>query len=122
MGFAALETMEYAFVALLNSQGNLFSSTMYFLYQVFYHPAGYASWTGLIYSILGARTPKIGKIQFNSQILKAFITTVLLHTLWDTLQSFRGATFIGFINLELLSFLAVLVSLALLIWQLNQVS
>ena len=71
-------------------------------------------------SILWRERLKAGKIQLNWQVLKTFITATLLHALWDTLKSSRGATFIEFLNLELLSLLVAILSLTLLIRQLNK--
>ncbi len=83
-------------------------------------PAGHAAWTGLVCSILWRERLKAGKIQFNWQVLRTFIISILLHALWDTLQSLRGATFIEFINLELLSLVVAVVSLTLLNRQLKE--
>jgi hypothetical protein len=40
---------------------------------------------------------------------------VVLHALWDTFASVRGATFVGFLSVELVSLSIALLSLILLI-------
>ena len=83
-------------------------------------PAAHAAWTGSICSILWRERLKADKIQFNFQFLKVFVTAIFFHTLWETLQSSRGVTFIEFLNLEFLSLLVAVTSLNLLIRQLEK--
>lgn len=77
-------------------------------------PAGHAAWTGLVCAVLWREREKAGRAVLNWQVLGAFLTAVLLHALWDIFNSFRGATFIASINLELLSILVAYTSLTLL--------
>ncbi len=114
MGFAALETMGYAFVTLLRSQGNLLVLDGVLFARGLLSPAGHAAWTGLVCAVLWREREKAGRAVLNWQILGAFLTAVLLHALWDIFNSFRGATFIAFFNLELLSLLVAYTSINLL--------
>jgi len=43
------------------------------------------------------------------------MVAVGLHTLWDVFSGFRGATFVGFLSIEVLSLLVAVISLILLV-------
>jgi RsiW-degrading membrane proteinase PrsW (M82 family) len=58
----------------------------------------------------------------NSKVLGAFATAVVLHVLWDAFNLLRGATFVGFLSVELLSLLVAIVSLTLLIRRVREAS
>jgi RsiW-degrading membrane proteinase PrsW (M82 family) len=97
MGFAALETMGYAFSALLSSQGNIGSVEETLFIRGLTAPAGHTAWTGLTAGALWAliATPN-GKHVL--EFLATFIGAVALHTAWDT---FGGV--IPFIILAIIS-------------------
>lgn len=114
MGFAALETMGYAFVTLLRSQGNLVVLDGVLFARGLLSPAGHAAWTGFVCAVLWGEREKAGRAVLNWHVLGAFLIAVLLHALWDIFNSFRGATFIAFVNLELLSLLIAYTSVSLL--------
>ena len=48
-------------------------------------------------------------------MIGAFLTAVILHALWDTFAGVKGATFVGFLSIELISLFIALVSLTLLL-------
>jgi protease PrsW len=101
MGFAALETMGYGFLALLQSGGNLVQ----------------------LDSVLIRRERlRAGRAVVNAKLVGAFATAVVLHALWDASNLLRGATFVGFLSLELLSLLVATVSLTLLIRRIREAS
>jgi RsiW-degrading membrane proteinase PrsW (M82 family) len=52
MGFAALETMGYGFVTLLQSEGNLAALDEVLLARGLTSPAGHAAWSGLVCAVL----------------------------------------------------------------------
>jgi protease PrsW len=114
MGFAALETMGYAFVTLLRSQGNLLTLDEVLFARGLLSPAGHAAWTGLVCAVLWRTRQQFGYGPLNWRVLGAFAIAVLLHALWDIFNSLRGVTFISFLKLELLSVLVAYVSLTLL--------
>jgi RsiW-degrading membrane proteinase PrsW (M82 family) len=115
MGFAALETMGYGFMTLLNSHGNLGSLDTVLLVRGLLSPAGHAAWTGLVCAVLWRERLKAGRIVLNWRVGGAFLTAVTLHALWDTFSSFRIATFGQFIDVSVLSLLVALVSITLLV-------
>jgi protease PrsW len=122
MGFAALETMGYGFITLLQSQGNLVVLDEVLLARGLTSPAGHAAWTGLVCAVLWRERERAGRAVVNGKVVGAFATAVVLHALWDTFNLLRGTTFIGFLGLELLSLLVAVVSLTLLIRRVREAS
>jgi RsiW-degrading membrane proteinase PrsW (M82 family) len=91
MGFAALETMGYAFVTLLQSKGSLGALDEVLLVRGLMSPAGHAAWTGLVCAVLWRERLKAGHAVLNRRVVAAFLTAVILHALWDTFNSLQGA-------------------------------
>ena len=115
MGFAALETMGYGFMSLLQSGGNLAMLDEVLLARGLTSPAGHAAWTGLVCAVLWRERLRTGHAVLNGKVVGAFATAVVLHALWDGFSLMRGATFVKFLSLEVLSLLVAVVSLTLLI-------
>jgi len=122
MGFAALETMGYGFITLLQSQGNLVALDEVLLARGLTSPAGHAAWTGLVCAVLWRERERAGRAVVNAKVLGAFATAVMLHALWDTFNLLRGTTFIGSLSLELLSLMVAVLSLTLLIRRVREAS
>ena len=114
MGFAALETMGYGFMSLLNSHGNLGSLDAVLMVRGLLSPAGHAAWTGLVCAVLWRERLKAGRIVVNWRVGGAFLTAVTLHALWDTFSGLRIATFGQFIDVSVLTLLVALASVTLL--------
>ena len=91
MGFAALETMGYAFVTLLQSKGSLGALDEVLLVRGLMSPAGHAAWTGLVCAVLWRERLKAGHAVLNWRVVAAFLTAVVLHALWDAFNSLQGA-------------------------------
>jgi len=83
MGFAALETMGYAFTALLSSQGNIGAVEETLFIRGLTAPAGHTAWTGLTAGALWAFIAAPVFKRFVEFAL-TFVGAVILHTLWDT--------------------------------------
>jgi RsiW-degrading membrane proteinase PrsW (M82 family) len=83
MGFAALETMGYAFTALLSSQGNIGAAEQTLFIRGLTAPAGHTAWTGLTAGALWAllASPSGRRVL---EFLATFVGAVTLHALWDT--------------------------------------
>ncbi|MEU8424127.1 PrsW family intramembrane metalloprotease [Micromonospora sp. NPDC048835] len=83
MGFAALETMGYAFSALLSSQGNIGAVEQTLFIRGLTAPAGHTAWTGLTAGALWAllASPSVRRLV---GFIGTFVGVVVLHTLWDT--------------------------------------
>jgi protease PrsW len=114
-GFAALETMGYSFVSLLQSKGNLGVLDEVLLVRGLSSPAGHMSWTGLVCAVLWRERVKAGHATVNWRVVGAFLAAVVLHALWDTFAGIQSSTFMEFLSVEFLSLLVALVSLTLLI-------
>lgn len=122
MGFAALETMGYGFVSLLQSRGNLGILDEVLLVRGLTSPAGHAAWTGIVCAVLWRERAKAGHATLNWRVGGAFLTVVVLHTLWDTFASLGSASFSQFVFVGLLSLVVAVVSLALLIRRIREAS
>ncbi|MCM4078456.1 PrsW family intramembrane metalloprotease [Paractinoplanes hotanensis] len=83
LGFAALETMGYAFTALLASGGNIGSVEQTLFLRGLTAPAGHTAWTGLTAGALWAliAAPSTRRA---FAFLGTFAGAVALHTAWDT--------------------------------------
>jgi protease PrsW len=105
-GFAALETMGYAFVTLLEARGQLEPVTQLLLVRAAGSLGGHAAWTGLacaaLFGVRGARHRWLGRLRF----LLVFIGVVVLHTAWDS-----SATGEGYLEVAVVSF-ALLMAVA----------
>jgi RsiW-degrading membrane proteinase PrsW (M82 family) len=82
MAFAALETMGYAFVALLQTSGDLASVDQVLLVRGLLSPAGHAAWTGLACASLYRKPVEPGYPWW--RVLATFLLVVVLHGLWDS--------------------------------------
>ena len=83
MGFAALETMGYAFTALLSSNGNIGAVEQTLFLRGLTSPAGHTAWTGLTAGALWAFIAGPTGRRFLA-FLGTFAGAVVLHTCWDT--------------------------------------
>jgi protease PrsW len=101
-GFAALETMGYAFAALVASGGQLDSVTRLLLVRSVTEPGGHAAWTGLasaaLFAIRGSRRRWLGWLRF----LIVFAGVVALHATWDSLATDKGYLVVGGVSFFLL--------------------
>ncbi len=84
MGFAALESMGYAFVALLASGGSLSASVMITLVRGLLSPLGHGTWTAILVGAM-FREGRGGHLRVNRAVIGAYLTVVILHGLWDGL-------------------------------------
>ncbi len=89
MGFAALESMGYAFVALLQSGGSLSATVIVTLIRGVFSPLGHGTWTAILVGVL-FRESRDGHFRINRAVIGAYLTVVVLHGLWDGLPSVVG--------------------------------
>lgn len=113
MGFAALESMGYAFTGFLRSGGSLSFTVYLILIRGIMSPLGHGIWTALLASVL-FREARNSRFRFNWKVLGAYGTVVFLHSLWDLLpfvmaafllpglDVFLGQTAVGLAGLFLL--------------------
>jgi RsiW-degrading membrane proteinase PrsW (M82 family) len=101
-GFAALETMGYAFVALVQSGGHLGSVNELLLVRSLAAPGGHGAWTGLacaaLFAIRSSRRRWVGWARF----IVVFAGVVVLHATWDSLASDHGYFGVGGVSFILL--------------------
>ena len=113
-GFAALETMGYGFVSLLDRAATWGARRGV--------AGARADLTCGAHGLdgIGMRRPVAGEAREGHAALDwrvggAFLTAVVLHALWDTFASLRSATFVGFLSIELVSLFIAVLSLILLL-------
>lgn len=84
MGFAALESMGYAFTGFLRSGGSLSFTVYITLIRGISSPLGHGTWTAILAAVI-FREAKAGHFRLNIKVLGAYLTVVVLHALWDLL-------------------------------------
>jgi protease PrsW len=89
MGFAALETIGYGFMAFVQSHGSIGSVEQTLLVRGLLSPAGHVAWTGLVCSVLWRERQKAGRLVLNAAVIGAFLVAVLLHAAWDVVNTFN---------------------------------
>lgn len=100
-GFAALETMGYAFTTLIRSGGDITDTVDILLLRGFLSPAGHMAWTGIAAAALyGAAATRRGPDA--GRFVGAFVLAVVLHTLWDGQGSLVGTAVVAVASLGLL--------------------
>jgi RsiW-degrading membrane proteinase PrsW (M82 family) len=92
MGFAALETMGYGLVSFLRSMGNIDVVQQVLIIRGFLSPAGHAAWTGFTCAMLWRERERKGRISIDWQVIVAFIVAIVLHTLWNMVNTLGTET------------------------------
>ncbi len=82
MGFAAFESVGYAFTAFLRSGGSLSATVVVTLVRALASPVGHGTWTAILTSILFRESDARG-YHFDLKVLGAYLLVVILHGLWD---------------------------------------
>ncbi|GID29329.1 PrsW family intramembrane metalloprotease [Paractinoplanes brasiliensis] len=103
-GFAALETMGYAFVALVQSQGDLHAVDGLLLLRGLLSPAAHMAWTGLTATALWAAATQHWRLRAVARFVLTFAVAVVLHASWDSFASIPAYVVIGLVSLGLLTF------------------
>jgi protease PrsW len=104
-GFAALETMGYAFTTLIKSGGDITDTVDILLLRGFLSPAGHMAWTGIAAAALYATAAARHRRRF-LHFVGAFVVAVVLHTLWDSQSSLIGTAVVAVASLGLLAWTA----------------
>jgi RsiW-degrading membrane proteinase PrsW (M82 family) len=94
MGFATLETMGYAFGALLSS-GSLAALEETVLLRALLSPAGHVAWTGLTTAALWSIAGSTHKGRAVMRALGVFLAAVVLHAAWDGLNNLWVHVIVG---------------------------
>ncbi len=82
MGFAAFESMGYAFGTLIESRGNLDVMNQVIGIRALLAPLGHGTWTAIIAAALW-REQINHRFALNANVLVGFLVAVILHLLWD---------------------------------------
>jgi protease PrsW len=97
-GFAALETMGYGFVTLLQDGGHLQPVTDVLMLRALASPGGHAAWTGLAAAAFfpadGMRRRRRGWLRF----LLVFTSVVFLHSIWDATAGGHGYLLVAVVS------------------------
>ncbi|MDX6253593.1 MAG: protease PrsW [Kribbellaceae bacterium] len=102
-GFAVLETMGYAFVALIQSGGNIGAAEQTLFIRGLLSPAGHAAWTGLAcWGLWRFAVAPSGKRFLG--FLGMYALAVALHTAWDGIGGWVTYAIVGVISIGLLIF------------------
>ncbi|MCW2526594.1 MAG: hypothetical protein JWM76_1454 [Pseudonocardiales bacterium] len=98
-GFAALETMGYAFVELVSSKGSIHAVDGVLVLRGLLSPAAHMAWTGLAAAALWAAADSRWSRQATTRFLGTFAFAVALHTAWDSIGTTVGYVIIAAIGL-----------------------
>lgn len=82
-GFAALETMGYAFVTLVSSRGDVVSTVDVLVLRGVMSPPAHMAWTGITASALCAIPGSPSRGRAVGRFAAAFAVAVTMHALWD---------------------------------------
>ena len=115
-GFAALETMGYAFVTLISSQGSVAAvgkpggGQRILVRRGLRSPAAHMAWTGLTATALWYAADRGWKGASVLRFLGVFVVAVALHTIWDSAGTIPVYIVLALISLGLLTWFAHLLS------------
>jgi RsiW-degrading membrane proteinase PrsW (M82 family) len=100
MGFASFETMGYGLVELIQSHGSIGATEALLAVRGVLSPANHAAWTGLVCAVLWrARAGADSRLW----IPAAFMTAVVLHSLWDATSSAALREAVALVSIALLA-------------------
>jgi RsiW-degrading membrane proteinase PrsW (M82 family) len=116
MGFAALETMGYALVNLIQSGGSVGVLQQVLLIRGLLSPSGHAAWTGFVCAVLWRHRQQTGHL-FGLSVIGAFLLAIALHSLWDIIGSMNVQTSANLALYVVLLLALVIISLFLVIWR-----
>lgn len=105
-GFAALETMGYAFVTLVQTKGNIGAVDDVLLLRGLMSPAAHMAWTGLTAAALWRAAQERWTGRATVRFLAVLAGAIALHALWDGLGSLLADGVIAVIGLALLTWTA----------------
>ena len=102
-GFAVLETMGYAFVALIKSQGDLAVVDGVLFVRGVLSPAAHMAWTGLTAGALWAAAERRFHPGAVARFAAVYLVAVALHATWDSLGDLAAYGILSGVSLTLLT-------------------
>ncbi|MEZ4620051.1 MAG: PrsW family glutamic-type intramembrane protease [Caldilineaceae bacterium] len=115
MGFAALESMGYAFTGFLRSGGSLSFTVYLTMIRGIMSPLGHGTWTAILAAML-FREARGRRFRFTWKVWIGYGAAVLLHALWDLLPFIMAAFLLPGLDLFLGQAIVGLVGI-LILWQ-----
>jgi RsiW-degrading membrane proteinase PrsW (M82 family) len=116
MGFAALESMGYAFSAFLESNGSLSTTVGVTLLRGLFSPLGHGTWTAILAAVL-FRESRDGRFRISLQVVGAYLVAVILHGLWDAVPAALSAVTASGIDVLIGQVLVGALGLSILWWR-----
>ncbi len=116
MGFAALESMGYAFSAFLGSGGSLSLTVGVTLLRGLLSPLGHGTWTAILAGVL-FRESRGSHFRLNRTVVGAYLVVVVLHGLWDGLPGLLALFVSSGFDIMLAQALIGATGLAMLWWR-----
>lgn len=101
-GFAALETMGYAFVTLIETRGDLGTVDGVLLLRGLLAPAAHMAWTGLTAAALWEAAARRWHARALVRFVLVYLVAVALHATWDTVHAGVAYVVLACIGLGLL--------------------
>ncbi len=105
-GFAALETMGYGLVALVQSHGSVTSVQNLLMIRGLLSPAGHMAWTGVTAAALWSASRDGWTRDSVLRFLGTFVAVCVLHAAWDAAADLPGYIVIGLVSLGALALTA----------------
>ncbi|HEX6476434.1 MAG TPA: PrsW family intramembrane metalloprotease, partial [Acidimicrobiales bacterium] len=102
-GFAALETMGYAFVALMRTHGNVNAVENLLVLRGLLSPACHMAWTGVTAAALWSAANRAWSLRSVMRFVSAFVIVSLLHAVWDGVTNLGSYALIAGWSLVLLA-------------------
>lgn len=99
MGFAALESIGYSFVAFLGSEGSFSLAVLATLLRAIVSPVGHGTWTAIFAGILFLESAPFD-FRLTPKVLGAFFLVTVLHWLWNGIPFLLPGTIFGIILAE----------------------
>ncbi|GIM90095.1 hypothetical protein Ato02nite_018880 [Paractinoplanes toevensis] len=101
-GFAVLETMGYAFVELVQSQGSIAAVDALLFLRGLLSPAAHMAWTGLTAAALWSAAQHGWRLRSVMAFALTYVLAVALHTAWDGIGTTMAYVVVGTISVLLL--------------------
>jgi RsiW-degrading membrane proteinase PrsW (M82 family) len=102
-GFAALETMGYAFVALIRTHGSVSAVENLLVLRGLLSPACHMAWTGVTAAALWSAANRGWSFRSVGRFLSVFVVVGLLHSVWDGVTNLGSYALIAGWSLALLA-------------------
>jgi RsiW-degrading membrane proteinase PrsW (M82 family) len=102
-GFAALETMGYAFVVLVETRGDVGTVDGVLLLRGLLSPGAHMAWTGLTAAALWEAASRRWQARAVLRFVLVYLVAVALHTTWDSVHSGPVYVVLACISLGLLA-------------------